>query len=464
MKSFWLEDIQQLFEECDTLPHPSMTLEQQMNAITRLVFIVWFVMYVLNYKYHSVFALNSLLFIIILYYIQRNSMKENYTNCDTLPIEDWVKIPKGNDLRIQTQSQYRFCNDAKDIYYDNRMFSTNQALAGGANPKTTQKPVIIPPSHAWDFWSEDYVVPSHINDSTHQELFLSGYVGSSTCGSDLSQPPPSTCRTKEQQGVSNPVPIIENYNRLYPHPAVPASQGQHQWINGAGTPGDMVDDVVYNPEQMMKHNIPSNLPAGACEQESIFDEYNKNLHTQMFGPNEFVQHEVIEPIHANMGITHTQQLPPMTYEQDINGVKYVSHDSRVIPPQPQPIPQQPIADHSNVYDPRSFGYGTSYRSYVHDLTGQPRFFYDDITSVRRPNFIVRSNIDHAKWAQSYGPMDTNQAGEVAYQAGHQLAENQFLQDTLQQRGELQERAMRKKNAESWQRRQFPIRRDQARRI
>jgi hypothetical protein len=419
-----------------------MSLEQQMNAITRGALIIWYIMYVMNYKYHSIFFVNSILFIIILYYIQRNSMKENYTDkCDTLPIQNWVNIPKGNNLKIQTASQYRFCGKETDMYYDDRMYSQNQSLVGDANPKTKEKPVIVPPSHAWDFWSEDYVVPSHINDSTNQELFRSGYVGTSTCGNTL-------CEQK-----------VENFT--FPTPVSPQ---QHTYMNPTGTPGDLVSNEVYDAQQMLKHNLPSNLPVGVCERENVFNDLNKNLHTSMFGPNEYIQHEIIEPIQSNIGISFTQQFPPTTYQKDKNGVLYVSHDPRVVEAPQEQTPQQPVADASNIYDPRSFGYGTSYRSYVHNLTGQPRYFYDDIENIRRPNYIVRSNIDHAIWAQSYGPMDLNQMGNVPYEAGHQLAERQFLNDTIQQRTELQERAMRKVNAEAWQQRKAPLRRDQARRI
>jgi hypothetical protein len=78
--------------------------------------------------------------------------------------------------------------------------------------------------------------------------------------------------------------------------------------------------------------------------------------------------------------------------------------------------------------------------------------------VRKPNYIIRSNIDDAKWAHSYGPQTNEQSnGPVPNVYSRALAQNKFLQDSLKQREELQERAMHKFNTEiGWQRRQAPI--------
>jgi len=107
---------------------------------------------------------------------------------------------------------------------------------------------------------------------------------------------------------------------------------------------------------------------------------------------------------------------------------------------------------SNVYDPRFFGYGPSDRGYVEKTTGQPRWFYDDIDAVKMPNFIARSNVDVFPWAQQYG----TDVGEYAGDGYKQLANDAFLNDTLKFRTELQERLMRKRNAEMWQQRVAPI--------
>lgn len=107
---------------------------------------------------------------------------------------------------------------------------------------------------------------------------------------------------------------------------------------------------------------------------------------------------------------------------------------------------------STVYDPRFTGYGSNDRAYEDPTTGQTRFFYDDIDAVRMPNFIARSNVDVFPWAVQYG----SDAG-VCYGDGYkQLANDTFLDSTLKFRTELQQRLMRKRNAEMWQQRVAPI--------
>jgi hypothetical protein len=68
-----------------------------------------------------------------------------------------------------------------------------------------------------------------------------------------------------------------------------------------------------------------------------------------------------------------------------------------------------------------------------------------------PNFITRNNVDVFPWAPTYGPDVEKDSDEY-----RQLANNAFTDSTILFRTELQERLMRKRNAEMWQRRAFPI--------
>ena len=108
---------------------------------------------------------------------------------------------------------------------------------------------------------------------------------------------------------------------------------------------------------------------------------------------------------------------------------------------------------SNIYDPRFTGYGTGYRSYTDKLNGQPKFFYKDIDAITMPNYISRSNVDIFPWSSKYGPDVDHSETNGEYR---QLANNAFLDSALTFRTELQERLMRKRNAEMWQLRVAPI--------
>jgi hypothetical protein len=119
--------------------------------------------------------------------------------------------------------------------------------------------------------------------------------------------------------------------------------------------------------------------------------------------------------------------------------------------------RDPITEY-NIYDPRHSGYGTSYRSYIDNQLGQTKFMYDDINAVRMPNYITRNNIDHTLYGDHYGPLPTgNSHGNIYNDKIKALANDSFLRNTTQFRTDIEERTMRKRNAEMWQNRMAPKR-------
>jgi hypothetical protein len=83
---FWLENIASLFYDFSVVPLEGMKIAEQMNAITRLIFIVFVILFLLNYQHAILFLLISIVFIIILYYIQRRQM-EQFKYCETEQLE-----------------------------------------------------------------------------------------------------------------------------------------------------------------------------------------------------------------------------------------------------------------------------------------------------------------------------------------------------------------------------------------
>ena len=73
---FWMEKPINLFCTMDVVPLDEMSIAEQMNSLTRLVVIVYFILTLVGFKYSLLFLLLSLLFIIILYYIQKNNMEQ----------------------------------------------------------------------------------------------------------------------------------------------------------------------------------------------------------------------------------------------------------------------------------------------------------------------------------------------------------------------------------------------------
>jgi hypothetical protein len=215
----------------------------------------------------------------------------------------------------------------------------------------------------------------------------------------------------------------------------------------------------YDPRQIEKSNLPSNLASGNCERDEAMKRYNKNLFTQTIQPDVYTVNEVIEPINSNIGISFTQQFEPVTCKRDERGaLTYTEHDPRVYEPKMVPNTPDMSVTEADIYDPRFTGYGTSYRAYTDKNTGQTRFYYDDINAIRMPNYIVRSNIDFTDYADTYGPLhDSNKFGNKYNSNIRALAQDTFLRASLQQRDDLMERLMRKRNSELWETRKYPMR-------
>ena len=231
---------------------------------------------------------------------------------------------------------------------------------------------------------------------------------------------------------------IENYEVNY---------GHKTWDNS------VLADAGYDPDQFKESHFPANLPKGNCMRNPTLTEYNKRLCTQNVQPGVQYRSDVIEPINSNIGISFQQQFNPRTYETNSNGnLEIVDHDPNFAPPMTEMVqyPEEPTQ--SNVYDPRFYGYGTSNRNYVDEVTGQPRFPYDDINAVRMPNYVVRSKLDTHGFADMYGPM---QNGGLSLNEVRKKAQDVFYEDTTNFRNDITTRQMRKRNAEMWQEKMSP---------
>ena len=221
-------------------------------------------------------------------------------------------------------------------------------------------------------------------------------------------------------------------------------------------PGWVNTSCGYNPEQIFTSNLPSNLSVGNCDKSPSLSEYNKKLYTQNVGEDVFTQSQINEPINSNIGISFQQQFVPVSAKNEKQGLTFTEHDPRVIEPVYQTTPTielDPITE-SNIYDPRHSGYGTSYRAYNEKVTGQTRFMYNDIDSVRMPNYITRSKIDVFDFADKYGPIQ-EECGNSNTSTIREKANQSWVENSLQFRTGLQQNLMRKRNNELAQVRMAP---------
>jgi len=396
--------------------------------------------------------------------------------------------------------------------------SPNASLYGGQNPKTLIPPMITRPMYSLDWRANPMLVPNKINGSSNENLYLSGYLSKNDISSwdtedanskkDYKANVPHRVkedyepqrvkedyepqRVKEDYIPKVPQRVKEDYKAKvtqrvkedYEPATATKPMGNYEpatYINPQGNPRgnprDFIEDYSidntphhieyeekqwddsvitskgYNPGQFQNNDFPSNLPQGNCGQSNTLKEYNNRLFTTIVQPGTYYKQDVIEQVNANAGISFQQQFLPRTIREVNGGVLIEDHDPTDVPELPQ-IYEKNIPTIDNTYDPRFNGYGDQTRNYVDDVTGQPRFVYDDINNVKMPNYITRNKLDTFNFGDKYG---------IAEAHGKSLndirgrAESAFLDDSISHRDDMTVRLMRKTNASEWQKRSAPIR-------
>ena len=400
------------------------------------------------------------------------------------------------DYNPELVSQNRPGPNPNGVFNNPEYISLNQRLAGTANPKTFIAPVTTPPLAAMDYWRANNLVNhSAINAESQVAAYQSGYQTMSCCPGEPTLLVPSknpasyTVTVQDEDNVSienfgydhrywnkpktvvNSIPTVPCHNQLYGNskedfktnmPFLKTEPSLQETVVLPNQPGWVNTSCGYNPEQLFDAGLPTNLPSGNCPQDPIMKKYNDNLFTQTIQPGLYTRNQINEPINSNIGISFTQQFPPTTCKtNELTGeVQYTEHDPRIIEPatlEPS-LPRVAPSTEANIYDPRFSGYGTSYRAYTDDNTGQTRFYYDDVDAIRMPNYITRNNIDHQPFADHYGPLPPGDAnGNKNNSNIRALANDAFVSGAIEFRTDLQERLMRKINADAWQQRKAPIR-------
>lgn len=482
---FWLENPQNLLCSSKLVPLEGMTYAEKLNAITRLVFIIFIILLLLGFKDSFYFLLLSMIFIIILYYLQRTKMESYSENFKYAPVSAQTqnKVHKHYNLAWEIPEDKLWCNTEKNldslspslekklvcknpyftkegVFNNPKYVSKNQKLVGQANPKTLIAPVIVPKLANLDYWkTNNLVTHSSINEESNIDNYLSGYEVTYKCNQDVTE----NYHNKKIHYIEKSTGDLDFKTRdiKYDYPYLKAPKGDIVVLpNGSG---QVNTACGYNPEQLLEANIPANLPASMIEQDPSMSEYNKNIFTQTLQPGVYTTNQVNEPINSNIGISFTQQFGPITKQTSpiTDEILYTEHDPRIIDTDTfGPAKNSNIENvtEANIYDPRFSGYGTSYRAYNDENLGQTKFYYDDVNAVRMPNYLVRSQIDNENFADSYGPIpEGNEFGNKYNTNIRKLANNAWMDNSLDFRNDLQERLMRKANARAWQQKVAPIR-------
>lgn len=370
-----------------------------------------------------------------------------------------------------------FCNDSRRLIPDESYKSANQALVGGANPKTLIAPIIAAPAFDDARWSTDgFSRRSDINRAAPFDLYRSGFTEKnvfeiSKCTECLYSP--CVCLIGSRDRGSRHVTddrvdgdrrrdapphgdIKESFVRSSPVGVDPGDDGRENF-NDFGR--DYTPYIFHNVLPTDSQGCQVSLDAAA----KIGTKYKDELLTQIIQPGVYQKTEVGEPVNSMIGISFNQGFLPTEVENipsspcDDPALKFTQRNPKGLNIPVQRLPEWG-QDATNVFDPRFTGYGDASRTYIDETTGRPRFYYRDVDSVIRPNYIIRSDVDVLPWASTYGPDKPTGAYDDPddYSGGYtKLADNAFHQSTISFRTEMQERLMRRRNAEMWQLRVAP---------
>jgi hypothetical protein len=406
-----------------------------------MVFII--VVFIVDVRYGLLVSTILLFGFLILFVINKKMQTDIIEGYESTTIgipkrDNNTRYAKSAPKPCLTSDQFKTFSDParrKPQIVEKNMKSLNHALEGGQNPKTLIPPMITTPIYDRSTRKSSQIVPNIINRQTNENLYLSGY---------LEDHPDTANPNVSHRTMSRPTPIdngevIENYDPSY-------SYAKKTWDN------TILVGNGYDPEQLESSGFPGNLPGGNCMRNPNLKKYNDNLFTQTVQPGVYYKNEIAEPINSNIGISFQQQFNPRTYKEKGGSLFVTDHDPNFAP-DPEEIIENPEEPNiSNVYDPRFYGYGTSYRNYVDSVTGQPRFPYDDINATKMPNYVVRSKLDTHNFSDTYGPM---QNSGLSLNEVRKKAQDAFLEDSLHFRNDLTTRLMRKRNSEMWQEKMYP---------
>lgn len=426
--TFWVNDIKQLICDVSLIPGTDDSLELSMNKITRLTIILSIVIMFFSIKSGVVVLVITFVFIMSFYFGTKNTpTDEGYSDVGTSMTI--IPSPRSN---FNEQTAGRFCNDCDaSAPNDPDFVYKNQLLVGFGNPKTRVQPIVAPPSHDLDSWAENGLVKrSQINEKKNFDLYRSGYMSSES----YSEPMYSTMN-KISKGRSWA-------------PSVPTS---------LVVEGIREERQAHLHHRRMLHHDDDEQFIQECMIDPRVSSYKDRLLTQTLQPGVYQKSNIGEPTNSMIGITFQQQFLPTSVDQNYEEIKFTQQnpeDVRDVPLFPPKCEEDMyVQNYSNIYDPRFTGYGDPHRTYEEPVTGQTRFFYKDIDAIKMPNYVVRSKVDTLPWAPTYGPDKPFQGDYLEHR---KLANNAFHDSTLVFRTEMQERLLRKRNAEMWQRRIAPI--------
>ena len=287
-------------------------------------------------------------------------------------------------------------------------------------------------------------------------------------------------------------PLTNNKNDGHPNKFKDSNMVQNLYQSygnvGKGTPVDSsynildkgVDSTVPRKSTTVTDSLLNASPTFVYNEE-FFNRPDRKVYLQDLQPKLYSWEVDQTPINGNIGITYTPQRPPKIMDQVRNthlaSPLYTRIDPQLIREDGtegqqaiNPIRNDWSANYSswnappgsidfeNIYDPRFSSYGDPYRSYSDVNLGQVRYYYSDVDAYTQPNFVIRSNVDFMDYRTPQNQEWPQYERTASLDDVKPYVESQTTADELYHREDIMSSLMSKRNRESWQLKQAPLRR------
>ena len=168
---------------------------------------------------------------------------------------------------------------------------------------------------------------------------------------------------------------------------------------------------LYDHNVINKFNNPSTIDIGNTGLTNDWESFNYNIDASDY---EIPDNGVNVCINESIGIVcGTRLLPSSSLLPSSQLLQLPQLPSSSQLPSQLPSPDKrkcvDVTLGELIYDPRDTSYGPSYRHYIDNLTGQPRYFYDDIDAKKYPSYMTRNKIDHLSYAPQIGNVGDNES-------------------------------------------------------
>lgn len=196
-ENFWIYDLCALIRQINFIPYGDISSGSRLNAVTRLVLLIFIIMYICKYKYAVVFLIIALTFLISVHFCYRSNLmnriittKENF---ETLSLHDnKMKSMKAENIDYSYNNHaYNKFNKPLGYYPTDNNLNQNTVDSSYVTPNTQVdkeagiqyytpnhginknmfiEPLIVPRSLDREVWAQPSTYPSGMNNVTFQDV------------------------------------------------------------------------------------------------------------------------------------------------------------------------------------------------------------------------------------------------------------------------------------------------------